>query len=349
MSKRFLSTIIVGFTCAIFGAELRFDFSQFPIDQTPTNFQSTVSGEGKPGDWKIIEDDVPPLLAPLSPHAPKFAKRNVLAQTAQDPTDEHFPLLIFKDETFADFTLTTRFKIVRGDVEQMAGIAFRIQDEKNYYVLRASGQGSFRFYKFVAGLRSPPIGPEVQIATNVWHDLKIECKANQIFCWLNGKDLIPPLTDTSFAYGKIGFWTKSDSVSYFVDTKIDYVPRVPFAQSLVREIMQKYPRLRGLKIFALKNSDQPMLIANADEKELGTPGGEVETNVLKRGKIYYNKKNGSVEVTLPLRDRNGDIAGALRTSMTAFPGETQDTAIARAVLVKKAMEERMVGANSLLQ
>ena len=30
-----------------------------------------------------------------------------------------------------DFTLTTRFKTVKGVVEQMAGIAFRIQNETN--------------------------------------------------------------------------------------------------------------------------------------------------------------------------------------------------------------------------
>jgi hypothetical protein len=62
------------------------------------------------------------------------------------------------------------------------------------------------------------------------------------------KKIIPAITDNSFLKGKIGFWTKSDSVSYFSDAKIVYTPRVPYAESLIKETMSKYPRLLGLKI-----------------------------------------------------------------------------------------------------
>src|SRR3954467_11746625 len=81
-----------------FAAELTFDFSQFAAGTTPTGFVSTVTGKGKPGDWKIFEDEIPAALAPLSPNAPKTGKRRVLAQLSQDPTDEHFPLFIFDNE-----------------------------------------------------------------------------------------------------------------------------------------------------------------------------------------------------------------------------------------------------------
>jgi len=350
MLKLILSTTIACFAFSVFAAERYFDFSQFPLGQSPTGFVSVISGQGKPGDWKIIEDDIPPLLAPLSPNAPKVGQRAVLAQTAQDATDEHFPILMFNDESFGDFTLTTRFKMVSGVAEQMAGVAFRIQDEKNYYVIRASALGnSFRFYKVVGGQRSAPIGPEVQIPKGVWHELKIECKGNQIRSALNGQELIPALTDTSFSAGKIGFWTKSDSVSYFVSTKMDYVPRTPLAQVLVREMMEKYPRLLGLKIFVAKNSEAPTLIANSNEKELGAPGEKAEADVIKKGSIYYAKGKGSVDIIVPLRDRNGEVTAALRVSLKSFPGETQDTAIARALPIKKLMEARIQAAQESLQ
>jgi DNA-binding IclR family transcriptional regulator len=45
-----------------------------------------------------------------------------------------------------------------------------------------------------------------------------------------------------------------------------------------------------------------------------------------------------VEVTLPLRDRNGEVIAALKTTMTSFRGETTDTAVARATLIKQAVE-----------
>src|SRR5262245_11591793 len=113
-------------------AERRLEFSDLLENKTPPGFRSAVTGLGKPGDWRIVMDEVPPLLPPLRAGGHVVTKRPVLAQLAEDRTDEHFPLLIWDDETFADFTLTTRFKTVSGVIEQMAGIAFRLQDETNY-------------------------------------------------------------------------------------------------------------------------------------------------------------------------------------------------------------------------
>jgi len=59
---------------------------------------------------------------------PGGGKRAVLAQLA-GTYREHFPLLIFDNEPSA-ISHSPRFKIVAGTVEQMAGVAFRIQDEK---------------------------------------------------------------------------------------------------------------------------------------------------------------------------------------------------------------------------
>src|SRR5260370_26510422 len=118
--------------------ERRFDFSGTPRNQEQPGCFSTVAGAGKPGNWKVIMDDVP--LGTNS--AAGMRNKAVVAQTAWDVTDEHYPLLILGEETYDDFTLTTRFKTVDGLTEQMAGIAFRIQDEKNFYVVRASSLGN---------------------------------------------------------------------------------------------------------------------------------------------------------------------------------------------------------------
>ncbi len=66
-------------------AEHRFDFAEVRENQTPPGFLSVVTGEGKPGDWRVIMDEVPPLMQSLSRAAPSVAKKAVLAQLAQDP------------------------------------------------------------------------------------------------------------------------------------------------------------------------------------------------------------------------------------------------------------------------
>src|SRR4051812_45384961 len=156
------------------GAERIFDFSRFAENETPPGFRSTLSGLGKPGDWKVVMEDVPSALPPLTPQAPSTSKRAVLAQLSQDRTDEHFPMLIFDNEVFDNFTLTTRFKTVSGSTERMAGMAFRIQNETNFYVLRASSLGkTFKWYKVVNGTRGLPLGPDIEIPSGVWHEMTI--------------------------------------------------------------------------------------------------------------------------------------------------------------------------------
>ena len=332
-------------------AERTFDFSNSPENQTPSGFRSTVSGKGKPGDWKIIMDEVQPLLAPLTPQAPAVARRPVLAQLARDKTDDHFPLLIFDDEAFGDFTLTTRFKLVDGSVEQMAGVAFRIQDEKNYCYVRASALGNtFYFFKFVNGELIGPIGSKVEIAKGTWHDMTVECAGNKITCSLDGKVVIPQLQQDTFSRGKIGFWTKSDSVSYFANAKISYTPLEVPAQALVREMVKKYPRLLGLKLYVNSSAKpSPLLVASMDEKEVGQTGEKTEQDVISQGSIYYGKTTGTVSVVMPLRDRNGDSIAAARVVMKSFAGQTEQTALARALPIVKEMQARIQTREDLVQ
>ena len=331
-------------------AEKVFDFSETAEGKTPSGFRSLRAGQGAPGDWQIVMDEVPPLLVPLTDKAPSVTRRAVLAQINQDPADERFPLLVFDGESFADFTLTTRFKVVRGGLEQMAGIAFRIQDEKNFYVIRASALGNnVRFYKMVNGARSAPIGPEQPVTKGVWHELKIECKANQISSWLDGKMAIPTLTDNTFTVGKIGFWTKSDSLSYFSDTRILYAPRVPLAQTAIQDLLKKNPRLLDVKIYGRGADGEPRVIGSKDEREIGSAGGKTEKDCLASGQIFYGKQKTHVSVVMPLRDRNGDAMAAVRLAMESFVGQTEQNVLARARPLVKQLQQRVQTAEELSQ
>lgn len=330
-------------------AERLFEFSDTAINETPKGFRSALSGTGMPGDWKVILDEGSGLLAPISPKAPQTNKRAVLAQLSRDRTDEHSPLLIFEEESYKDFTLTTRFKIVDGQEEQMAGIAFRIQDEKNYYYMRASAMGSsFYFFKIVDGVRSAPIGSKLPVAKGVWHELTIEAKGHEIRGLLNGKALIPTLGDETFKSGKIGFWTKSDSVSYFSDTRLVYTPTEILAQVIIRDTMRTYPRLKGIKIYAVPtNAPVAQVIASSDSSEIGLPAEKAERDVIDRGVIYQAKGSDAVTVTMPLRDRNGETVGAVAVRMKSFAGQTEKNAIVRALPIVKPMEARIQSARDL--
>ncbi len=344
-----LCAVLLSALCTVRGAELFFDFSKDRQSQFPAGFVSTVVGDGKPGLWQIIDDEVTASIPSVTPNA-QTQRRSVLAQMSRDLTDEHYPILVYTNEIYGDFKFTTRIKCVSGVVEQMAGVVFRYQNEQNFYYLRASAKGNtFRFLKVVGGQRSAPIGPEMQIPAGVWHELAVECKGNQINCFLDGKQAIPTLTDNSFTTGRIGFWTKSDSVSYFAEPHIEFTPRVPFIQTLLRQTHEQYPRVQALKVYA-KTPENPALrvVASTDSFDIGIPASEVEPKVIEKDSPFFGKLDfNSVVVTMPLHDRNGETIAALRIELKSFFGETEKNAVARAMPIAKQMEKGIVEAKDL--
>lgn len=346
-------TLIAMLLCAgpALAAQKIFDFSDLKENEVPPGFKSTLAGTGRPGDWKILLDNAATPFEPISPKAVSINKRRVLAQVSQDKTDDRYPLFIYQEEDFDDFTLSTQFKMVDGQQEQMAGIAFRIQDERNFYYVRASAVGkNIAFYPMVDGVLQNPVRVKYEFEKGKWYDLSIECKATKIRVQLNGKDVFPPFDNYTFRSGKIGFWTKSDAVSYFAETKITYTPKEVFAQKLVNEAIKNYPRLLGLKMYAVPfGKTDVQLVASLNRTDIGLPAGDAEKDTIARGQIYYGKDKDAVIVTLPLHDSNGDSVAAVKLYMKSFPGQTEKNALVRALPIVKDMEKRVQSLKDLTQ
>lgn len=326
-------------------AELNFDFTSTPSGKTPEGFKSYLVGSGPEPVWQVMQDDAPSAFAPLTSKGNTTTKAAVLAQTSADGTDERYPIIFNEGDYFGDFTFTTKFKLVSGIKERMAGIVFRAQDQYNFYVLRASGLGNtFRFYKVVGGIRQPPIGPEISIPSGVWHEMSVQCEANKIRCFLNGKQVIPELTDNTFINGKVGFWTKSDSVSYFTHAKVTYTPRVIYAQKVVDLLMERFPRTLAIKVYGPKvGSTNIVLLASSSkvsENEIAEDSSVAGTAIAANTPMLYSSKT-IVKVTMPVHDRNGDPMAAVRVELDPFFGQTEQTSLARAMVYKAEIEARV--------
>ena len=331
------------------GAEIHFNFSDDSSGAVPTNFVPILAGSGQPGTWKTLMDDVPPLLAPLTTEAPTVTRHRVLAQTSDDMTDERFPMLLFTGEQFRNFKFTTRFKIVSGITEQMAGVVFRYQNSSNYYVVRASALGkNVRFYKVIDGLRSDPIGPEVYVTAGEWHTLAVQCDGTQISFWFDDKLVMPPLGDNSLNQGLIGFRTKSDAVAYFTDAAVDYTPLIPAAQAIVNRIVETQTRMLGLRIYTLQTNDITHVIASKDIAEIGKEGTDAELKAIQNGATSFGREKGEVLITLPLHDHNGEYIAAVRVRLKSYFGETQDHALTRARMIVKQMQDQIGTQKDLL-
>jgi hypothetical protein len=189
------------------------------------------------------------------------------------------------------------------------------------------------------------------VPSGVWHELTVECKGVAIRCLLDGKELITATDDVNpYLSGKFGFWTKSDSVSYFADTRLVYKRHEPPAQELVRQVLKQYPRLLGLQVYILGDDPKaPRLLASKNTNEVNRAGSKIEQDVIEHGTPYYGKENKSVSVVLPLRDRNGDPVAAVRVIMKTFAGQTEQNAFARARPVVMEMQNRFGSLQDLVQ
>ncbi len=140
---------------------------------------------------------------------------NVLCQTGSAT----FPSLALDSTIYEDLDVTTRFKAISGKDDQAAGIIFRVQDKDNYYILRANAlEDSVNLYKYTGGSRTELKGAGAPVAAGEWHDLRVETNDETLRGYLDGA-LVVETTDDTFHAGRIGLWTKADSVICFDDVK----------------------------------------------------------------------------------------------------------------------------------
>jgi len=199
----------------------------------------------------------------------------------------------------------------------------------------------------VNGLRSDPLGPELNVTAQAWHTLGVQCEGNQISIFFDDKLVMPPLGDNSFAEGKLGFWTKSDAVSYFTDAQVTYTPIVPAAQAVINAIIKQQPRILGLRIYTQQATNLPLVIASKEASEIGQAGTEAEVAAIHDGTVSFGRESGAVLLSLPLHDRNGEYIAAVRVKLKSFFGETQDNALTRARTIVKTIQGQILSADDL--
>jgi len=185
------------------GSSTRIDF------ESPIGFQPMLTGKGGPVAWSVIDD-------PTAPAGPK-----VLAQTSADKTDYRFPLAVFDQPVLADLDVAVRFKPVAGEVDRAAGIAVRLVDRDNYYVVRANAlEDNVRLYRVVKGDRRQFAGANVKVPSGVWQELRLIVRGNRFDVFFEGRSLYGATDATFTAAGRVALWTKADSVTWFDELRI---------------------------------------------------------------------------------------------------------------------------------
>lgn len=185
----------------------------------PAGWTAAMTHKGGAPKWEIVKDDSAPT------------KPNVLAQVSTDATGGRFPLAVYQKASVRDGTLSVKFKAVSGGVDQAAGLVWRYKDPDNYYIVRANAlENNVVLYKVEKGERvalapkgtpSKTYGVKRKVPKQTWNGLSVSFQGTIHTVSFDGQKLFEVEDSTFTTAGKVGLWTKADSVTYFDDFQID--------------------------------------------------------------------------------------------------------------------------------
>ncbi|MGO4879730.1 MAG: hypothetical protein ACLP59_02775 [Bryobacteraceae bacterium] len=177
----------------------------------------TVSANsGAPPKWEVVKD-------PSAPSPPY-----VFAQVSK-PGDGGCPLAILDKMDVKDGDLSVKVKPVAGREDRTGGLVFRYRNPENYYLVRANSlDNRIVLYKIEDGkrtalaLRDEPsaFGVQHPVPFNQWSVLKVQFRGPLFSVYFNHRRLFEVMDSTFRQSGKVGLWTKADSVTYFDDFRI---------------------------------------------------------------------------------------------------------------------------------
>ena len=177
------------------------NFDPAKAGEAPAGWSCTKTGSGNP-KWAVVADDAAP------------SKPNVLKQSGEAA----YPVAFKDDTNLRDGFVEVKFRPVSGEEDQAGGVVWRAKDADNYYIARANAlEGNVRIYHFVKGKRTQFKGVNLPVASGQWHTLRVDFAGNRSTVHFNGKELFTAEDGTIQDAGKVGVWTKADSVTLFDD------------------------------------------------------------------------------------------------------------------------------------
>jgi hypothetical protein len=132
----------------------------------------------------------------------------------------YYPIAVYKGlENFENGEISVRFQMVGGTLDRCAGILFNVKPNGDYLTVRYNGtEDNVVLWTFNTGVRkfvnrAPTIVP---LELGTWHTLRISVHGTSLKSWLDDK----PMHDFTLSEpvsGKVGVWSKTDSMIEFAD------------------------------------------------------------------------------------------------------------------------------------
>jgi hypothetical protein len=177
------------------------NFDDATAGESPAGWTATRTGSGN-AKWTIEKDDT----APSQP--------NVLKQSGEAT----YPVCLKNDTSLKDGFVEVKLKPVAGKEDQAGGVIWRAKDADNYYIARANAlEDNVTIYHTIKGSRVAFKNVNHKVKPGAWHTLRVEFQGNHFTVVFDGEKVIEATDDSFSEAGRVGVWTKADSVTLFDD------------------------------------------------------------------------------------------------------------------------------------
>lgn len=211
------------------GKPVVIDLAAEKIGAEPVSFVATVGNWliGMDGDHKVLVVDGSKWQKGQPSAGLADKARTLYGERYAEFLDNvtayaYFPIAIARGiDDFRGGEISLRFKGIAGRIDQGAGIVFNLKPNGDYLILRANClENNLVLFKYVHGVRSAVKWiRNTPTASRQWHDLKLEVNGTRIKGYLDGKLYLEDALPTPVS-GRIGVWSKADSVVYFDDYRV---------------------------------------------------------------------------------------------------------------------------------
>jgi len=197
--KNVVFVSLTSIVLATFASADAVNFDNLRTGAAPPGWTATQTGSGS-AKWSVEKDD-------SSPSQP-----NVLKQSGEAT----FPVCFKNDTSLKDGFVEVKFKPVAGKEDQAGGVIWRVQDANNYYIARANAlEDNVTIYHTINGKRVAFKNINTKVTSGVWHTLRVEFAGNKFTVIFDGNKVIEASDESFTNAGKVGVWTKADSVTLF--------------------------------------------------------------------------------------------------------------------------------------
>lgn len=206
-----------------------FDFEAETVGATPKSFIPVV------GNWLIGQDGGNKVLVVNGRAWSRGQTATGIAERARSLYGKRYAEFLDNVQAFAYYPyavasgfknfqqgeIVLRFKGISGRIDQAAGILFNLNPKGDYLALRANPlENNLVLWKFKRGKRSSVKWVRnVSTPSKKWHSLKLVVAGKKLKGYINKKLFLKYRLPQPVS-GRIGVWSKADSVVYFDDYKV---------------------------------------------------------------------------------------------------------------------------------